>query len=247
MSAWYEESFGEDYLRVYNYRDEQGAAHEVHEMISWLKLEPGAKVLDLCCGMGRHSLSLAEKGYDVTGMDLSDVLLKEAQNEEGAENVNWVQGDMRELPFADGEFDAVVNLFTSFGYFKEDREHLRVLQEIRRVLRPGGRYIIDFMNPPHVERHLKPFTEREEEGLKIEERRKIEDGYVKKHITIIPENKQDGGEPREYDERVKLYTLDEFTCLLAEAELEIDEVRGDYDEKRYKPDSPRMIFVGKRF
>ncbi|NGZ77003.1 class I SAM-dependent methyltransferase [Saccharibacillus alkalitolerans] len=246
MSEWYEKSFGEDYLRVYNYRDEQGAAHEVHEMISWLKLEGGAKVLDLCCGMGRHSLSLAEKGYEVTGMDLSDVLLDEAKKEEGAERVRWVQGDMRELPFADGEFDAVVNLFTSFGYFEEDAEHVRVLNEIRRVLRPGGRFIIDFMNPPHVKRHLKPYTEREEEGLKIEERRSIEEGFVKKHITIIPEN-EDGGERREYDERVKLYTLERFTDMLAEAGLELDEVRGSYDEKRYESDSPRMIFVGKRF
>lgn len=188
MSEWYEESFGEDYLRVYNDRDEQGAAHEVHGMIAWLKLPAGAEVLDLCCGMGRHSLSLAEKGYAVTGMDLSDVLLDEARKEEGADNVRWVQGDMRELPFADGSFDAVVNLFTSFGYFKEDAEHVRVLREIRRVLRPGGRFIVDFMNPTHVKRHLKPYTGREEDGLKIEERRRIEDGFVKKHITIIPEN-----------------------------------------------------------
>ncbi|CAM4054864.1 class I SAM-dependent methyltransferase [Saccharibacillus endophyticus] len=245
MAAWYEESFGEDYLRVYNYRDEQGAAHEVHEMISWLKLEPGTKVLDLCCGMGRHSLSLAEKGYEVTGMDLSDVLLDEAKKTDGSENVNWVQGDMRELPLADEEFGAVVNLFTSFGYFKEDAEHVRVLKEIRRVLRPGGRFIVDFMNPPHVKRHLKPYSEREEDGLKIEERRTIEDGFVKKHITIIPQN-GDGGEKREYDERVKLYTLERFTDMLAEAGLELEEVRGSYDEKKYEPDSPRMIFVGKR-
>lgn len=245
MAAWYEESFGEDYLRVYNYRDEQGAAHEVHEMISWLKLESGTKVLDLCCGMGRHSLSLAEKGYEVTGMDLSDVLLDEAKQADGSENVNWVQGDMRELPFADEEFGAVVNLFTSFGYFKEDAEHVRVLKEIRRVLRPGGRFIIDFMNPPHVKRHLKPYSEREEDGLKIEERRTIEDGFVKKHITIIPQS-EDGGEVREYDERVKLYTLETFTKMLEKAGLELDEVRGSYDEKRYEKDSPRMIFVGKR-
>ncbi|WP_172254369.1 class I SAM-dependent methyltransferase [Saccharibacillus deserti] len=246
MSAWYEESFGEDYLRVYHYRDEQGAAHEVHEMISWLRLDPGAKVLDLCCGMGRHSLSLAEKGYDVTGMDLSEVLLDEAKKEPGANRIRWVQGDMRELPFADGEFDAVVNLFTSFGYFEQDDEHVRVLQEIRRVLRPEGRFIIDFMNPPYVESHLKPYTEREDGGLKIEERRKIEDGFVKKHITILPEQAENG-QRREYDERVKLYTLDDFTTLLAEAKLEVDEVRGSYDEKHYEKDSPRMIFVGKRF
>lgn len=245
MAAWYEESFGEDYLRVYTYRDEQGAAHEVHEMISWLKLEPGTRVLDLCCGMGRHSLSLAEKGCEVTGMDLSDVLLGEAKKEEGSENVTWVQGDMRELPFADEEFGAVVNLFTSFGYFKEDAEHVKVLKEVRRVLRPGGRFIIDFMNPPHVKRHLKPYSEREEDGLKIEERRTIEDGFVKKHITIIPQS-EDGGEVREYDERVKLYTLETFTKMLEEAGLELDEVRGSYDEKRYQKDSPRMIFVGKR-
>src|SRR5690606_41599411 len=79
MAEWYERSFGEDYLLVYKHRDVQGAKREVHTMISWLDLPVGAKVLDLCCGMGRHSMALVEAGYEVTGVDLSDVLLREAR------------------------------------------------------------------------------------------------------------------------------------------------------------------------
>lgn len=89
MTEWYEKSFGEDYLVVYKHRDFGGARKEVERMISWLGLPPGSKVLDLCCGMGRHSLALAEAGYEVTGVDLSEVLLREARSQTGAEQVTW--------------------------------------------------------------------------------------------------------------------------------------------------------------
>lgn len=97
MSEWYETSFGEDYLIVYRHRDFGGARHEVETMIGWLDLPRGARVLDLCCGMGRHSLALSEAGYEVTGVDLSEALLREARSQVGAEAVTWLRSDMREL------------------------------------------------------------------------------------------------------------------------------------------------------
>ncbi|MFC7678044.1 class I SAM-dependent methyltransferase [Paenibacillus sp. GCM10028914] len=244
MTEWYEKSFGEDYLLVYKHRDVQGAVHEVQKMASWLHLPRNAKVLDLCCGMGRHSLALSEEGYHVTGVDLSDVLLDEAKELDQDKAVSWILSDMRRLPVKDREYDAVLNLFTSFGYFTKDEEHIKVLQEIYRVLKPNGRFIIDFLNPDYVQQNLVPESSRESEGQRIKERREIENGYVKKEITITSLY---GGETRHYHERVKLYTLDAFKLMVEEAGLCIDQVHGSYDEDRYEPEvSPRMIFVGRR-
>lgn len=243
MAEWYELSFGEDYLLVYKHRDAQGAKQEVHRMIGWLQLAAGAKVLDLCCGMGRHSLALAEVGYKVTGVDLSEVLLREAKRLDAEDQITWHQADMRRLPLQNGEFDAVVNLFTSFGYFREDEEQIKVLREAARVLKPGGRFLLDFLNPAYTAAHLVPNSEREDEGQRIVERRRIEDGYVVKDIAISTP----GGQPRHYMERIKLYGLEDFRHMLKEAGLELQNVHGNYDEETYDPDkSRRMILVGVR-
>ncbi|MNC09017.1 Cypemycin methyltransferase [compost metagenome] len=243
MGEWYEKSFGEDYLIVYRHRDFCGARHEVEKMIGWLNLPEGSKVLDLCCGMGRHSLALAEAGFEVTGVDLSEVLLREARAQEGAERVTWLRSDMRELPL-DGGFDAVVNLFTSFGYFEEDEEQIRVLREICRMLKPGGQFIIDFLNPAYVIRQLVPHSTREDGDILIDESRRIEDGYVKKDIVLTSKGDDT---PRKYHERVKLYPLDTFKKLLAAAGLQLEAVHGSYDEEEYDEEhSKRMIFVGIR-
>lgn len=244
MSEWYETSFGEDYLIVYRHRDFGGARHEVERMIQWLGLPKGAKVLDLCCGMGRHSLALSQAGYEVTGVDLSEVLLREARSQAGAEKVTWIRSDMRELPLAGG-FDAVVNLFTSFGYFEEDEEQVRVLKEVFRMLKPGGRFIIDFLNPAYVSSHLVPHSVREDGDTLIDESRRIEDGYVKKEIRLT--SRHSGGPARKYQERVKLYTLEDFRSLIGAAGLKLEAVHGSYDEASYDPEtSCRMIFTGVR-
>lgn len=245
MAEWFEESFGEDYLLVYKHRDVQGAKREVHKMTSWLGLPKGAKVLDLCCGMGRHSLALAESGFEVTGVDLSEVLLREARRIDPEGRVSWLQADMRQLPL-DGGYDAVVNLFSSFGYFERDEEHVKVLREIYRMLKPQGRFIIDFLNPAYTAAHLVPASQRVDEGQCIDEQRAIENGYVKKWITITNEANP-GEEPRHYVERIKLYSRETFEAMLVEAGLMLEQVHGGYDEERYDPGrSPRMIMVGRR-
>lgn len=244
MSAWYEESFGDDYLLVYKHRNLQKAYEEVKRMIEWLQLPAGSEVLDLCCGMGRHSMALHEFGYNVTGVDLSPVLLQEAGklNKEG--RVRFLQGDMRNVPLRQ-KFDAVVNLFTSFGYFDEDEENERVLCEIQRLLKPAGqgKFIIDYMNPNYVQEHLVPYSSRMEGSISIEESRKIEDGYVRKTIMI----RHQDAEPRTYSEQVKLYEKEAFLHLLDRAGLEVTHVYGDYNACEYDTaQSKRMIFVGQR-
>jgi ubiquinone/menaquinone biosynthesis C-methylase UbiE len=236
--AWYQESFGNDYLIVYKHRDLQGAYHEVKKMIDWLGLKQGAEVLDLCCGMGRHSMALAEFGYDVTGVDLSEVLLNEAVKLDAGKQVSWLRGDMREVPL-DRQYDAVVNLFTSFGYFDEDEQNEKVLHEVHRLLKEGGRFIIDFLNPVYVQSNLVPQSERREEDLLIREARTIEDGCVRKRIVIS----QKGTADRQYLEQVKLYDRTTFEAMLLKAGLHIDHVYGEYDGQAYDAEaSSRLIF-----
>ncbi|OCT14892.1 SAM-dependent methyltransferase [Paenibacillus pectinilyticus] len=238
--AWYQESFGNDYLLVYKHRDMQGAYHEVKKMISWLELEQGAQILDLCCGMGRHSMALSECGYVVTGVDLSEVLLKEAMKLDADGQVTWINGDMRHVPLSKS-FDAVVNLFTSFGYFDEDEQNEKVLHEMHRLLKKEGRFIIDFLNPVYVKANLVSLSERQEDDLTIRETRVIEDGCVRKRIMIS----QPGEPDRHYLEQVKLYERSEFEAMLQKAGLHIDHVFGDYEGQAYKQDiSSRLIFVG---
>lgn len=247
MTKWYEKSFGEDYLLVYKHRDAQGARCEVQKMISWLGLSQGARLLDLCCGMGRHSMALVEAGYEVTGVDLSDVLLCEAKRNDPDNLVEWLRADMRELPLHGG-YEAVVNLFTSFGYFEKDEEHIKVLKEIARMLKPKGRFIIDFLNPSYTEAHLIPYSERIDVGQRIIENRRIVGGYVEKHIAICEEGHVGEKEfvvPRNYLERIKLYSYERFLAMLSEAGLQLDKVHGGYDEEIYDMESsPRMILVG---
>lgn len=246
MKPWYEQSFGSDYMLVYKHRNWENAAKEVCQMISWLGLSEGAQVVDIGCGMGRHALALASFGYSVTGIDLSPSLLEEARRHDIEGAVKWEQGDMRELPFEAGTFDATVNFFTSFGYFSYEDDNVKVLRNIRKVLRPNGSFLIDFLNPVYVEQTLVPRSERRDEdtGLVIQELRSIADDWVQKEITVFhPQSKE---APREYLERVKLYKLDWFKTHLASCGLVLEQLYGNYDGSPYESSiSPRMIMAGR--
>ena len=240
MTAWYEKSFGEDYLLVYKHRDFSGAQQEVKAMMDWLALPAGSTVLDLCCGMGRHSLALTEFGYDVTGVDLSEVLLASARQFDSEQSVQWLRGDMRDVPLQ-REFDAVVNLFTSFGYFDADEQNQKVLHEIDRLLKPNGKFLIDFLNPGYVKRTLVPHSTRHDEEHVIQEYRTIEAGFVKKQIVI----QQDNEPARRYSEQVRLYDKQDFERMLSKTALHIDHVYGGYDGSPYDEQSSlRLIMTG---
>jgi len=242
MGEWFERSFGSDYMVVYKHRNWEQANREVKQLCEWAKLPAGTKLLDVGCGMGRHALALDELGYRVSGIDLSLPLLEQARKHDANGRVDWKQGDMRSLPYADGSFGATVNLFTSFGYFDE-KDNARVLRELRRVLRPGGAFVIDFLNAPYVERTLVPLSERidEETGWSIREERRIEAGAVCKTIIVA----EPSGEERRYEERVMLYGLEWFERALAEAGLRLERTAGAYDGSPYREDqSLRLIMLG---
>lgn len=246
MKPWYEQSFGKDYMIVYRHRCWEQADREARKLAKWLSLPEQAKILDIGCGMGRHSLALSEAGYNVTGIDLSDTLLEEARASDRDCRVEWKQGDMRELPFADGSFDATFNLFTSFGYFSHEEDNVSVLRHIRRILREEGAFLIDYLNPAYVERNLVARSERfdVQSGLQIVEERSIKDGWVQKEITVYEPHKSQY--PREYLERVKLYPLSWFEQRYEEVGLRMEQLYGNYDGSRYDAaQSPRMIMAGR--
>lgn len=241
MSEWFKDSFGEDYLLVYRHRTLEDAENEVDSIVKWLKLTPEDLILDLCCGTGRHSIALARRGYRVTGLDLSESLLSCAAKFSKGLPVRFVQGDMRSLPFSEGMFDVVLNLFTSFGYFVEDQDNERVLAEISRVLKPGGRFLIDFLNRPAVVQGLVPVSEREEEGIKIREERWIEGDVVCKRIFL-----SDDRGSRQYEERVKMYARDQMEQMMRRAGLTVQRVWGDFEGNPHTEHSQRMIIAGCR-
>jgi ubiquinone/menaquinone biosynthesis C-methylase UbiE len=156
-AGWYRDYFDADFLRIYrNLLPADEAREEAESVVQALGLGAGDRLLDLGCGWGRHSTAFADLGLAVTGLDLSELLLREAAA--GARpGAAWVRGDVRDLPFRDA-FHAVVSLFSSLGYFLDDGEDLRVLRDVRQALRPGGSLLIETMHRDLVARD---FAERD--------------------------------------------------------------------------------------
>lgn len=239
---WYRDWFGEEYLALYPHRDE-GEAEEAVALLEELCPGPaGDRALDLACGSGRHLPPLGEAGWRPVGMDLSGVLLERARRRAGGDAL-LVRGDMRSLPLADAAFGLVTQFFTSFGYFESREEDVRVLREVRRVLRPGGRFFLDFLHAAHVRRTLVPEEVVEVGGRRVRQVRTIEDGAVSKRIEIEPGGP--GGTGRVYRERVRLYEPDELEAMMAGAGLPVEERRGDYDGSPFRGDSPRLLLLGR--
>jgi len=222
MTEWFEQWFGEEYHVLYPHRDEEEARRAVALVQQAAPWTPGAWVLDLACGAGRHAAELERLGARVVGFDLSPSMLRRAR---ARVKGPLVRGDMRGLPFRPGTFGLAVNLFTSFGYFRDDAEHRHVLRQVAQSLRQGGRFVLDYLNADHVRRTLRRGSE-EIDGAATEvrvRRRFSEEGkYVVKEIEL-------GAENRSFQERVRLFSPAELTRLLEEEGLHVDASFGDYD------------------
>ena len=152
-SEWFESWFDSfHYHKLYAYRDDTEAARFLDALIARLEPRPGARVLDLGCGAGRHSRHLASKGLRVTGMDLAAGSIREAKRC-AQPRLRFLQHDMR-VPFGRDTFDYVFNFFTSFGYFEEPAEHLAVVRNMAASLRRGGTVVLDYLNVRYAEAHL---------------------------------------------------------------------------------------------
>lgn len=230
---WYETAFRKQYLDLYYRRDDAAAQGEAAFAARALGLGPAARVVDVACGAGRHARALVALGFRVTGIDLSRDLLAAAQG------VARVRADMRALPFL-GTFDAATSFFTSFGYF-DDRGNLEAMRSIAGALKPGGMFLLDFLNAVSVSAHLVPESTEERDGRKYHVRRRIEDGRVVKDVRIEEE-----GLTLSYSESVRLYLHHDLINLLKGAGLSILASYGAFDGRDFTTDAPRCILVARK-
>lgn len=238
--AWYKEWFGEEYLELYAHRD----AGEADRHLDFVErhLAPGLPepkaVLDLACGAGRHTQALRGRGYNTLGIDLSLTLLAHPPRVPNAE------GDMRQLPFRAESFDWLLNFFTSFGYFERERENFRVLEEIARVLKPQGRFLIDFLNRDTVIAGLKAREVQSIAGRQVHIERWYDDATrrINKRMRL----EEPGKAPQTYLESVRAYSRDEVTIGARWAGLEVDDLYGNFQGEPFDRDSERLILVGHR-
>ena len=227
---------------------DEETAEEVKFISEVLGLRDSGIILDLCCGQGRHSVKLAAMGYSVIGLDSSRILLElvEKESPRGEEIRLWlIEGDMRDIPVHEESCDAVINLFTSFG-FLDDAENLRVLESVASVLRHGGKFLLDYWNP---------FIAAQLDGTRnwwwitekllalAEARYDFSTGRLKDLRTIVDIEKSSiGNMVRE----IRFYTLPELEGMLQKAGMRILEVYGDVDERQYDAESRRLITISEK-
>jgi SAM-dependent methyltransferase len=244
---WYERMFeelGEDFDVVFASQMQRTGA-QVEFAARALRLAPGARVLDVACGVGRHALALARRGYHVTGLDLSPTLLRIAAEraQRAGIVVEWVTADMRAVPFAD-TFDAALNLFSSWGYFESDAEDARVLRSVAGALKPGGRFLLEVSHQPWIVQHLEPQGWHEAGGVIVLEQRTLNlmAGRIASEMTVVYPD----GRRRTWPYDLRLYTAPEVVRMLQEAGLAVAEVYGGYDGAPLSLESQRLIVVAER-
>lgn len=244
---WYKDWFNTDaYDLVYRNRNEAEALRLVELILETCRPGSGARILDVGCGRGRHAMAFAERGFDVTGVDLAQRALEIARQSAADRglSIRFEQGDMRDV-LAPAAFDVVVNLFTAFGYFTAYDEHLRVVSALRSAARPGAWVVQDFMNADLVRRTFIPEDERMIEDVHVHQKRHVEPGNgafdrICKEITLTW-----NGDAHTFHESVALIGLDDFRGLYEEAGLTLEHVYGSYDGAPFGPESPRLILFSR--
>lgn len=234
MTEWFEEWFGEEYLHLYPHRDDQDADRLVTLVARSVPLSPDWRVLDVACGAGRHARAFERRGLRPIGLDLSKHLLVRARE---VTRAPLVRADMRYLPVRPRSMDLTVNLFTSFGYFDTDFDHLQSLREMLATVRPGGWFVLDFLGAAWVRRTLvatetMSLADRE---VRVERWLQDQNRFVLKTITV-----PDG---RQFMERVRLYDRDELVAMVTAAGGRVRTEYGSYDGSPIGALAPRTILI----
>lgn len=246
---WYANVFNEDYLRTLPRSLPRQTMREVRFIIDKLGIQRGARVLDLCCGAGRHTVELAAKGYDMVGVDLSMFLLKRALDTATKKklSIKFVHGDMRKLTFR-SIFDAVFNVQTSFGYF-DDLTNFKVLQSIYASLKPGGIFLIETVNRDFIMDDMPLRLFWMGDGCKVLEESNVESlsGVLKvKRSIVLDDNSKP---PYEQTMSIRLYSTTEMRQLLSRAGFNVLELVGDFslpDPRHFGAYSPHNIFIAEK-
>lgn len=238
---WFENWFDSDFYHVlYKERDETEASKFIFALNQEFGFIAGQKVLDLACGRGRHTRYLASLGLEASGFDLSKSSIEFARKA-CDRAIQFEVKDMRE-EFGNETFDVILNLFTSFGYYENDYENLKVVQNMVQALKPNGLLIIDFLNPNSTRETLKPKENKQVNGLKFKLLRYIQNNFLHKRIEF-----EFGGKTHVVTEKVMLIEAETFKAYFENCRLVLLHVYGDYSLNSFQENtSPRMIFVVKK-
>ena len=233
---WFTDWFNTPYYHIlYKDRNDVEAQQFMRNITQFLPLPENALLLDLPCGKGRHSVFLNSLGYRVIGADLSENSIQFAKKFENS-SLKFIIQDMRE-PF-DLQYDAVFNLFTSFGYFEEDSEDILVLQNIKNCLKENGYFVFDFLNASFLKGTLVTSETKMVDGITFHIQRKIEDGFILKHISFFAD-----GEHHQFTESVKYLDLQKMTAFFEKVGLNLKHVFGDYQLHPFDENSSKRLIL----
>jgi len=240
-TEWFETWFDTTYYHtLYKHRDNREAEKFISNLLHSLKLPEGSECLDLACGKGRHSLFLNKKNLNVTGLDLSVNSIESAKSMEN-DTLKFDVHDMREI-YQDKKFNAIFNLFTSFGYFDSNQDNLKVLFSVRKMLRDNGVLVIDFMNAKKTVANLVESEQKEIDGIEFKLKRSFDGEHIHKNIQF-KNDKRDFS----FNERVQALTKEDFESLLDESGFKIEKLYGDFDLNPFDEDkSNRLIIIAKK-
>lgn len=241
FASWFDSPY---YHRLYQHRDDTEAQAFIRRLLDYLQFPTGARVLDMACGRGRHSVQLAQLGYSVLGVDLSPESIAFANARHQSPTLSFSEWDMRQ-PFQQelGNFDLILNLFTSFGYFENEEEHRQTLQNMADALRDeNSRLVIDFFNAHRSIQQLVLSEEKAVDGLVFQLERYVKNGYICKDIRF-----EDQGQRYAFQERVRAFLLDDFSRLLESVGLRLFHTFGNYQLDPFDVStSERLILIAGR-
>jgi SAM-dependent methyltransferase len=241
QKEWFTEWFDSPYYHtLYKSHDETEAKAAIDKLLTALQLPSDSRILDLACGKGRHSRYLAEKGFDVTGLDISAASIVFAKQYEH-ERLLFFQHDMR-LPYRMNYFDAILNMFTSFGYFISDSEHLKALKNASKGLRPKGLFLLDFFNSTYVIKQVVRSETKTIDNIEFHLKKTVRGGHIYKTVEFST-----GGRDFVFRERVRLFQLEDFKSLFDAAGMELIQTYGGYDLRPFDPlTSKRLVMVAQK-
>ncbi len=243
-SEWYKDWFNTDeYLVVYKHRDKSEAEHFKNLVLKNVESEKIKFVLDMACGAGRHAISFAEEGFDVTAVDLSENLLNTARSNAKKEkvNVNFILSDIRNF-HSEKTFDLVLNLFTSFGYFEKDEENAEVIQKAFDLMNTGGWFVLDYFSKNYILNNLIPITVENIAGRQITQIREVKNNRIEKDIRI-----KSNGNVTNYLESVRLYSKSEIIKMLEKTGFKVIKIFGDFNGSKFDViTSPRLIVFARK-
>jgi SAM-dependent methyltransferase len=240
--SWFSNWFNTPYYHIlYRNRDFKEGEQFLSRLVRKLDIPTEAHILDLACGKGRHSLFLHSLGYEVTGVDLSEESIEYARSKE-ERGLHFDVHDMRK-PYAVEQFDYVFNLFTSFGYFDDREDDIKVVEAMKQNTKPEGRIVIDFLNAPKVTSSLVKNQIITRDDIEFHITREVTDGKIIKTISF-----EDKGQSYRFQERVSAFTLGDFKSFFSATGLHLQATFGNYALDSYDPkQSDRLIMVvGKR-